>query len=202
MELNIPRPIAPKAAQSLLIHGGSTVVGMYSIQWAKASGLKVIATASPHNFELLKSLGADAVFDYGSETYAEDIRTAAPGLSMVFDCFGGAGVGSALGKNPARYVMIGPLENKLPDNVESEFILGYDAWGEEYVFRGENKPVRKDCFDFASDFVVFAEKMFEERVIRPVTYTVNKGGSGLEGAVQGLDLLRAGVSATKLVYTL
>lgn len=28
------------------------------------SGLTVITTASPHNFELLKSLGADYTFDY------------------------------------------------------------------------------------------------------------------------------------------
>jgi NADPH:quinone reductase-like Zn-dependent oxidoreductase len=28
------------------------------------SGLEVITTSSPHNFELLKSLGADHVFDY------------------------------------------------------------------------------------------------------------------------------------------
>jgi hypothetical protein len=28
------------------------------------SGLEVITTSSPHNFELLKSLGSDHVFDY------------------------------------------------------------------------------------------------------------------------------------------
>ena len=38
-------------------------VGQYAIQLAKIAGYRVVTTASPRNFELLKSYGADAVFD-------------------------------------------------------------------------------------------------------------------------------------------
>jgi len=48
----------------ILIYGGSTATGTLAIQFAKLSGLEVITTSSPHNFSLLKSLGADYVFDY------------------------------------------------------------------------------------------------------------------------------------------
>ena len=39
-------------------------VGQCLIQLAHASGYKIVTTASPRNFELVKSLGADEVFDY------------------------------------------------------------------------------------------------------------------------------------------
>ena len=37
---------------------------MYAIKLASLLGYRVVTTASPHNFELVKSLGASAVFDY------------------------------------------------------------------------------------------------------------------------------------------
>lgn len=185
-----------------MIHGASTVVGMYSIQWAKASGFQVLATCSSRNFDLVKSLGADAVFDYKSPTCADDIQKHCEGLNMVWDCVGGQGIASALCKSGGKYVMINPVEHPFAQGVSAEFVLGYDAWGEEYVFRGEKKPVRQDCFDFTVAFLLEAEKLFGAATIRSVNYTLNSTGGGLDGALKGLDVLRAGVSATKLVYAL
>ena len=51
-------------------------MGMYCIQLAKASGLLVATTASPRNHELLKSLGADAVFDYKDPEVVAKIKQA------------------------------------------------------------------------------------------------------------------------------
>ena len=42
---------------------------MYAIQLAHIAGYKVVTTASPKNHELVKSLGADAVFDVRSPLY-------------------------------------------------------------------------------------------------------------------------------------
>lgn len=36
---------------------------MFAIQLAKLASYKVVTTSSPHNFELVKSLGADVVID-------------------------------------------------------------------------------------------------------------------------------------------
>ena len=44
--------------------GGSTSVGLYLIPLLKLAGLKVIATASPRSFDLVKKYGADQVVDY------------------------------------------------------------------------------------------------------------------------------------------
>src|ERR1700743_2379589 len=51
------------------------------------SGYKVLATSSPHNFDLLKSMGADAVFDYKDPDCALKIRQFTGGnLRLAWDC--------------------------------------------------------------------------------------------------------------------
>jgi len=60
---------------------------MFVIQLAAASGLKVITTSSPRNFDLLKSLGATHVFDCNSPTVVEDISKVTHGrLEYIYDC--------------------------------------------------------------------------------------------------------------------
>lgn len=58
----------------ILIWGGATGVGQYGIQLAKLSGLQVITTASPKNHDLLRSLGADHLFDYRDPEVSKKIR--------------------------------------------------------------------------------------------------------------------------------
>ena len=50
----------------LFVYGGSSSVGQYAIQLAKLSGYQVVSTASQRNHELVKSFGADLVFDVGN----------------------------------------------------------------------------------------------------------------------------------------
>ena len=89
---SIPVPPPPQSAPStstpILISGGASSVGLYTIQIAKHSGLFVIATASERNFDLVRSLGADVVVDYRDPAKAaKQIREAAPGpIEHVLDC--------------------------------------------------------------------------------------------------------------------
>ena len=50
-----------EAGQRIFINGGSTSVGIYAIQLAKALGCRVYASASGKNEEFLKDLGVDEV---------------------------------------------------------------------------------------------------------------------------------------------
>lgn len=50
-----------EAGQTILINGGSSAVGAFAIQIAKAIGAKVVATASGRNEEFVRGLGADEV---------------------------------------------------------------------------------------------------------------------------------------------
>ena len=54
----------------------SAGVGLSAIQLAHISGYKVVTTASPRNFALVQSLGADAVFDYRDSEVVTKIKAA------------------------------------------------------------------------------------------------------------------------------
>jgi NADPH:quinone reductase-like Zn-dependent oxidoreductase len=78
----------------VLIWSGSTGVGMYAIQLAKLSGAKVVTTAGQHNHELLKKLGADAVFDYKDPDVSKKIREWSGGaIEFALDCISEGGKG-------------------------------------------------------------------------------------------------------------
>lgn len=53
---------------------GATGVGHWLIQLAHLSGLRVVTTASPKHTDRLKTLGAEAVFDYRDPHVAQQIR--------------------------------------------------------------------------------------------------------------------------------
>lgn len=53
---------------------GATSVGQYTIQLARIASYRVVTTTSPKNFELVKALGADAIFDYRDQDIVEKIK--------------------------------------------------------------------------------------------------------------------------------
>ncbi|MEW2623881.1 zinc-binding alcohol dehydrogenase family protein [Streptomyces sp. NPDC048106] len=59
-------------SKTVLVWGGSTSVGANAIQLARNAGYRVVATASPHNFELVRSLGAAEAVDRNSATAVEE----------------------------------------------------------------------------------------------------------------------------------
>jgi NADPH:quinone reductase-like Zn-dependent oxidoreductase len=70
--------------QTVLIHAGAGGVGSVAIQVAKWRGARVIATASAHNHEFLRELGADAVIDYNTERFEDVARN----VDLVLDPIG------------------------------------------------------------------------------------------------------------------
>ena len=64
LALSLPTAVPSPRDEILLVWGASTSVGSNAVQLAKASGYTVITTAGRRNHEYVRSLGADAVFDY------------------------------------------------------------------------------------------------------------------------------------------
>jgi NADPH:quinone reductase-like Zn-dependent oxidoreductase len=54
------------------------------VQFAKAKGAKVIATASENHHEFLKSIGADQVIDYRTQKFEELVKD----VDVVLDTIG------------------------------------------------------------------------------------------------------------------
>ena len=71
--LALPTSNPTEQRQTVLIWGGSTSVGSNAIQLVKNAGYRVLTTASPRNFDYVRSLGAAAVADYHSPTVVDEI---------------------------------------------------------------------------------------------------------------------------------
>ena len=83
---------ALKAGETILIHGGTSGIGVTAIQLAKAFGARVIATAgSAEKCAACLSLGADRAIDYKQEDFAEVIKaeTQGKGVDVILDMVGG-----------------------------------------------------------------------------------------------------------------
>ncbi|PQE14706.1 zinc-binding oxidoreductase protein [Rutstroemia sp. NJR-2017a BBW] len=165
----------------ILIYGGSTATGTLGIQFAKLAGYNVITTASPHNHELVKSRGADAVFDYKDPSSASKIRE-----------FTG---------NKLRYAW-----DANGDDASAKYCaeaLSSEAGG-HYGTIGLNKPVRDDIKTTGTIMYTWfnlTEKLVAEGKV--VAHPAKVGNGGLEGVLQGLDDMKNGkVSGQKLVYNL
>ncbi|KAF4340133.1 toxD [Fusarium beomiforme] len=209
--LGLPLPTeGKKSDEFILIYGGSTATGIYGIQFAKLSGLRVITTASPHNFDYLKSLGAEAVFDYKSPNVAEEIRKYTNNtLKLAWDCTGkGVAVSAgALSTEGGKYATLLQVDKQqlldVNPKVDGPYVtLMYSIFGERF-FKGQETPAQPEEFEFAKKFWEIARQLLEEGKLKAPQTFVNRGGSGFEGILKGLDELRANkVSGGKLVYTL
>ena len=107
----------------------------------RSSGLEVAATASQRNFDLLRAVGADHVFDYKSPTCGEDIRKATKDrVAHAFDTIGSqesaaiccAGIGSRGGK----YSSIIRVEGLPREDVSNALTLAYTIVGEDIQLGG------------------------------------------------------------------
>ncbi|MBJ6128270.1 zinc-dependent alcohol dehydrogenase family protein [Microvirga splendida] len=87
----IVRRLNVRPGETVLIHGGAGGVGSFAIQFAKAAGARVIATASKVNHSAVQELGADVAVDYRDADVAGRIleATSGHGVDASFDTAGG-----------------------------------------------------------------------------------------------------------------
>lgn len=169
----------------VFIYAGGTAAGLFNIQIAKAAGYKVVTTASPRSTDLVKSYGADAVFDYASQTVAEDIVKQYPGISKAVDCF-------AEGKSADVCAKVvrdagGKVLALLPG--KHDMVMVYTLLGHEFQILPPIGPKFEKSPGDRAALVKFYEMLPRVLdVLKPVPITVSEGG--LEEVLAGLDKLR------------
>jgi NADPH2:quinone reductase len=83
---------ALKKGESLLVHGGSSGIGVAAIQMAKALGSTVYVTAgTEEKCRFCENLGAAKAINYKTENFAEVIKqiTNGKGVDVILDMIGG-----------------------------------------------------------------------------------------------------------------
>lgn len=177
--------------KTILVYGGSSAVGLMTIQVAVASGLRVVATASPKNFDLVRSAGAAAVLDYKSDSLVQDVIDAIKGKGEFVGILDAISIPETYVHDLEILARLGgahlacthppPTEN-VPESVKAGMLF---------------------CINDVADPVweSFVTPALETGVLRciPAPLVI---GSGLEKIQEALDRSKAGVSAAKLVVTL
>ncbi|MBR1252284.1 NAD(P)H-quinone oxidoreductase [Bradyrhizobium sp. AUGA SZCCT0240] len=106
------------AGETLLVHGGSSGIGVTAIQLAKTFDAKVIATAgSAEKCDICRQLGADVAINYKTSDFVEEVHAATGGIGahVILDMVGGAYIGRnfAAASVEGRIVQIGFMDTSL-----------------------------------------------------------------------------------------
>lgn len=79
------------SGETFLVHGGSSGIGTFAIQIAKAKGIKVICTVgSAEKVKFVKDLGADLAINYKEEDFVAKVKevTDGKGVDVILDNMG------------------------------------------------------------------------------------------------------------------
>lgn len=190
----------PEDKQCVLVWGAGSAVGASAVQVAKVLGFRVYATASGHNHEAIKKLGADVVFDYKEKDVISQIGDTVKRdgyvLDLVYcatpDCLQQSLDVLKITKGPgvAKVSFAPPLLPGAPsaDDVEVSFISLPEGAEER------NEHIRYCFHDWLSP------KLQSGAIVPSPAIRVAKGG--LQGINDALDDLKGGVSYTKIVVPL
>jgi acyl transferase domain-containing protein/acyl carrier protein len=101
-----------RAGDTLLVHGGAGGIGLAALAHARHVGARVIATAgTPAKRDLLRALGADAVFNSRDLSFAHPVREATDGrgVDVVLNSLAGEAIARSLEclKPGGRFVELG-----------------------------------------------------------------------------------------------
>ena len=210
--LNLPATPENPASTPLpvLVYGGSTATGTMAIQLLHLAGLAPIATCSPRNFDLVRSFGATAVFDFTRPDTAAEIKAHTGGrLKHVLDCISDTQsvecCYASIARVGGRYTSLELVPDELLAKrraVRGSFVLAFQISGEQTKLPGGyGKPADPGKRELSRRCFAMYQKLLDEGKLR--THPTQLLGGGLEGILAGLALLKSGsVSGRKLIARL
>ena len=197
--LTLPTVSAPQRDGAVLVWGGSTSVGSNAIQLARSAGYEVLATASPHNFDYVRSLGASEAFDYRSPSAVAEVIDAVGDRPLT----GALAIGSrslsatlAIASKVAGHPRVATAQRTPADQVRAR----WQRLGGNHVSLIWGGSLKDDQVGPAiySEFLPAALANGTYRAAPDAVIV----GQGLESIPKAIDQLRAGVSASKLVVSI
>lgn len=182
-----------ESKKPIVILGGSSSVGSYTIQLARLSGFyPIITTASPSNEDLVRDFGATHFFDRnlsGKQLTAAISEVTDNPIGLVYDAISlpeTQAIGWELLANNGTLVLTGPPSVK---EDEGKGRKAFQTMGSPHVPQNE---------ELCRNSWAQVEKWLSEGTIQPNNHEILP--NGLEGIIGGLERMRLGqVSGTKLV---
>jgi NADPH2:quinone reductase len=184
--------------QTALVTGANGGVGTALLELLRAHGVKVIASASPKHFDLVRSLGAEPI---AARTAPLDtlVRAVLPeGVDAAFDGLGGKGTGECIRatKKGGIVVSYGFMATTSGGNLAAvrgflALFVGAFFAGRRSTFYGITQIYRKDRKPFQEDlpklFALLAERRIQPRIAArlPLLAAREAQAKLVEGGVAG-----------------
>ncbi|MRX47718.1 NAD(P)H-quinone oxidoreductase [Pedobacter puniceum] len=158
-----------KAGEKVLIHGGSSGIGVMAIQLAKAFGCKIIVTAgSKEKCDACLALGADMAINYKEQDFEFLLKET--GVNVVLDMVGG----NYLPKNinilslEGRLVYINAMQNRIG---ELDILK---VMQKRLQITGSTLRAREPEFKafLAREIEKYVWPLFEDKKVKPVIHQV------------------------------
>lgn len=137
----------------LVVLGGSSATGMYTIFLAEEQGWKVLTSCSNRNADFVtNTMGADEVVDYTVESVPDRVRAWKP--DAIVDCVGGTECLSIakryvtiVGDKTARSTMGGSLLYLFHPRMVLRWLWGRFGWGEKHgcIFLNQKKEYLEEA---------------------------------------------------------
>jgi NADPH:quinone reductase-like Zn-dependent oxidoreductase len=152
---NFVNKVGLKKGDRILVNGATGAIGSAALQILKSLECEVTAVGNTKNLELLKSLGADKIYDYEKEDFTEIDSTK---YKFVFDAAGKSSFGKCkkLLENNGVYI-----SSELGPNAENLYlpILTRISGGKRVIF-----PIPKNC----KRSILYLKDMFEKGLYKAV----------------------------------
>ncbi|KAI0797122.1 GroES-like protein [Abortiporus biennis] len=190
----------------VFVYGGSSSVGLFAIDLAHLAGYKVVTVASPRNFDLVKSYGADAVFDYKDPDVVEKIKEVTK--DTVHHAFDTISIESSqiisvkvLAAGPGKLVVVQSpaTEAKFREDVPIIHTLIYTALGNEFHYGSTHHPANAEDRGHIAKFLKKLPEFVTRKLVKPNPIKFWEGG--LASISDGLQFIQEGKnSGEKVVF--
>jgi NADPH:quinone reductase-like Zn-dependent oxidoreductase len=199
------KPYAAPDAPKLLVWGASSSAGYFAIQLARLAGIRTVATASPHSHEMLRALGAEAVFDYRDGEAGAKIRAWAGGeLLHGLDCISEettVPLASHAMTGGTLVLLLSAAAQHKDNNpkVATRPMLLYTSMGKAFTKFGQKFPFSPEDYQWGCWWQELCTRLVAAQKLHAPKLTII---GGLERFQTGFDRLEQNkVQAEKLVMT-
>ena len=159
---------------------------------AKLVGFKVATTASPNKHTLVKSLGAEVVFDYRDEDVSEKLKSATNGkivygLDTIALSDSTAKCQNAFGDDGGHLILLLVNEGNKASKVKTERTLVYTGLGKDQPYGQNTLKATPEDRDVIVKSCLLVTQLFGSQRIQALEV---EDRGGLESVQNSLDLIR------------